>query len=158
MSRAALSFADPSRIPSLATLINAAFAVEKDIIAGDRTSADELASLLASGKILIAEEDARIVGCVYLELEGDEAAYFGLLAIAPELQGRGLGRLLVQAAEDWARRERRREMTLKIIDQRPELLAYYERLGYRAVAEEPFPDGVVQIIPGKMIKMTKPLW
>lgn len=156
MSNFVLRFAEIEDIPALITVINAAFEVEKVIIDGDRTNASELTDLLEKGMILIAEDGKELVGSVYIELRGD-AAYFGLLAVSPDKQGKGLGRFLVEAAEDFAREEGCSQMTMRIVDQRKELPAFYEKLGYRVTSEEPFPEGFETLVPCRMVNMAKAL-
>jgi GNAT superfamily N-acetyltransferase len=52
----------------------------------------------------VASAGGRIVGHVCVEPEGPSCAEIAV-AVADELQGRGLGRALVGAAVDWARRD-----------------------------------------------------
>lgn len=82
-----------------------------------------------------------LTGCVQVTNKGAETAHLGLLSVRPDLQAGGIGRRLIEAAEQHARSgfgARRMEMT--VIKQRPELIAYYERRGYRTTgAEAPFP-------------------
>jgi GNAT superfamily N-acetyltransferase len=54
--------------------------------------------------IFVAFWGERLVGCVALDDRGDRL-YLGKLAVEPGLQGRGIGRLLVDAAEQFARAE-----------------------------------------------------
>jgi GNAT superfamily N-acetyltransferase len=70
-------------------------------------------------------------------------AYFGMFAVRPGRQGRGLGRAVLAEAQRLARAEwhaTRMEMT--VIRQRLDLIAWYARLGYQPTgATEPFPYG-----------------
>ncbi|RUX46166.1 GNAT family N-acetyltransferase [Mesorhizobium sp. M4A.F.Ca.ET.020.02.1.1] len=50
---------------------------------------------------LLALRDGRIAGCVFTQERAD-TLYVGKLAVEPDLQGQGIGRLLMQAAEDLA--------------------------------------------------------
>jgi len=79
-------------------------------------------------------------GCVYLEKQAD-ALYLSLLAVAPTAQAHGLGRHLLQAAEAHARAQGCTTIQMSVLSARTELLAWYERQGYRRTgASEPFPD------------------
>lgn len=49
-------------------------------------------------------EDGRLLGCVFCKPEPPDCLYIGKLAVAPDAQGRGVGRLMLQAAEDYAAR------------------------------------------------------
>ena len=66
-----------------------------------------------------------------------------MLTVKPTLQGSGLGRGLLGAAERWARdRWGAQAIHGTVIAQRPELIAYYERYGFRRTGErKPFPYG-----------------
>jgi ribosomal protein S18 acetylase RimI-like enzyme len=144
--------ATPDDVPTLLAFVQAAYrgdsarrgwTHEADLVEGARTTRDELLDhVSALGKtVLTARRDDELVGCVHVAKAGEDGAYLGLLSVRPDLQGMGLGKRLVAAAEAHARsalRARRMEMT--VIRQRPELIAWYERLGYRPTGEErPFP-------------------
>jgi N-acetylglutamate synthase-like GNAT family acetyltransferase len=61
---------------------------------------DELSELLPT--FFIAEEDGGIVGCAALEIYSRKLAEIRSLAVAPDTQGKGVGRLLVQACVELA--------------------------------------------------------
>src|SRR5215468_5202291 len=86
---------------ALTRLINAAFEVERLFIAGDRIDRNGALKYLSTGQFLLLEEANALVGCVYLE-KHDDHMYLGLLSIDPVLQGNGLGRRLMDAAEEFA--------------------------------------------------------
>jgi len=142
--------------PAIAALVNQAFLVERFFVDGDRTSPAEISRLLEKGTFLLAEVEGRLVACVYVELRGDRG-YFGMLSVDPSRQGEGLGRLLIDAAEDRGRSRGCRLMEIHVVDVREELPPFYRRLGYAEVGEEPFPDHERAKIPARFIVMTKPL-
>lgn len=71
----------------------------------------------------------QIAGCVYLEKK-EEKIYLGMLAVNPELQNSGIGRLLLQGAENYARQTGCAIISMTVIEDRTELIAYYQRRGY----------------------------
>lgn len=76
-----------------------------------------------------------MVACCQLEHRG-KAAYFGMFAVRPELQGAGLGKVIIAEAEHTAREEWGvGEMHMTVISVRHELIAWYERRGYRRTGE-----------------------
>jgi GNAT superfamily N-acetyltransferase len=91
------------------------------------------------------------VGTVHLQREGDEA-HLGLFVVQPTLQGRGIGKVFLEAAErfvhlSWGSGR----MTMQVISVRDELIAYYERRGYgRTGQRKPFPDAALStpLVPG----------
>ncbi|ANC52493.1 GCN5 family acetyltransferase [Brevundimonas sp. GW460-12-10-14-LB2] len=116
---------------------------EADLLFDDRTSAAELASLIADPDrvILLAHRDGALIGCVQVARAGDDLAYLGMVTVEPTLQARGLGRRLLAAAESEAvARFGARRMEMTVIHRRAELIAWYERRGYAPTGEtRPFP-------------------
>jgi ribosomal protein S18 acetylase RimI-like enzyme len=117
---------------------------EADLLGGQRTDAEEVAGILAEaeGRLLLAIEGNQILGCVLMRREPD-GIYLGMLAVRPGLQARGLGKHLLGEAEDRARREfGAKQARMTVIEQRRELIAWYQRRGYVDTGDtEPFPYG-----------------
>jgi N-acetylglutamate synthase-like GNAT family acetyltransferase len=152
-----IRWADAGDGAAIVRVINRAFrAAESFFVEGDRVSPEILQPMLAKGNFLLAETAAGLVGCVYLELQGDRA-YFGLLAVDPARQGRGLGRRLIDEAENHARASGCRAMDLRIVNLREELPPFYRRLGYIEVGAEPFPAEIRSKLPCHFVLMSKPL-
>jgi GNAT superfamily N-acetyltransferase len=142
---------------AIARLINAAFIVERVAFDGDRTDTQGVREFMEKGKFLLAEDTTGLAGCVYVEIRGDRS-YLGLLSVAPARQGTGLGRQLVAAAEEYARKAACRAMELRIISPRAEsLLPFYQHLGYAQTGTAAFPAEVTTKMPCHYILMTKPL-
>lgn len=122
----------------------AGWTTEADLLGGQRTDADEVASIIGDGdaRVVLAHLGDELVGCVLVRRETG-GAYVGMLAVDPRGQARGIGRALLAEAEARASREFhavRARMT--VLEQRPELIAWYERRGYLRTGEtEPFPYG-----------------
>jgi N-acetylglutamate synthase-like GNAT family acetyltransferase len=123
----------------LAELVNAAYAIETFFVDGERTNATEIAELIARGGFLVLERgsDSRLVAAVLLEPRG-EGAYLGMLSVAPDVQGGGLGTRLVAAAEALAEAMGCAWVDLKIINLREELHRWYRSLGYEAISTSPY--------------------
>jgi ribosomal protein S18 acetylase RimI-like enzyme len=124
---------------------------ESRIIGGSRVDAAQVREIVAAKDhfILLACSSSapdQLLGCVHVEKKDGEA-YFGMLAVNVELQARGVGAFLLRAAEDFARdRLGARRMMMTVIASRTELIAWYERRGYRATGEtEPFPYGDARV-------------
>jgi GNAT superfamily N-acetyltransferase len=115
---------------------------EADLVGGVRTDRAELAAMLASPDqhLLLARVDGAIAACVALTAKGSGLFYLGMFTVAPERQGGGLGKQLLAAAEDHARHIGAARIEMQVIRQRPELIAWYDRRGYRRNGElRPFP-------------------
>jgi ribosomal protein S18 acetylase RimI-like enzyme len=154
-ARAELTFRDATGddVRALVGLVESAYrgdtsrtgwTTEADILQGQRTDAEGVREVLAApaGRILVAERDGEPVACCQLEHRG-KAAYFGMFAVRPDLQGAGLGKVIIAEAERTARESwGASEMHMTVISVREELIAWYERRGYRRTGElTPFPYG-----------------
>ncbi|GAB4495963.1 MAG: GNAT family N-acetyltransferase [Saprospiraceae bacterium] len=139
------SFAD---IPALLLLVNGAFrgdsarrgwTHEADLLEGTlRTDEATLRELLGTpGAVIlkIENETGRLLqGCVYLHKQ-ESGLYLGMLTVAPEWQAKGIGKKLLAAAEEYAQREHCRRIFMRVLSERKELIAWYERHGYRLTGE-----------------------
>jgi len=115
--------------PAMIPLINEAFLVE-DFLEGTRTDAERMAKSMETGQLLVAEDSAgKIVATIYIELHG-QRGYFGMLAVDPSQQGKGLGRLMIDAAEDYCRKRGCNYMDIKVLSLRKGLPKYYRQFGY----------------------------
>lgn len=140
-------------VPVLVQLIESAYrgdssrsgwTTEADILEGQRTDAESVREVVTApgSTLLMVERDGEVIACCQLEHRGD-AAYFGMFAVRPGLQGAGLGRQIIAEAERVAReRWGVREMQMTVISVRHELIAWYVRRGYRRTGKLiPFPYG-----------------
>ncbi|WP_327689816.1 GNAT family N-acetyltransferase [Streptomyces tubercidicus] len=140
-------------VPGLVDLIESAYrgdisrsgwTTEADLLEGQRTDPEGVTAVVRNetGRLLIAERDGGLIACCQLEHRGDHA-YFGMFAVRPEFQGGGLGKVIIAEAERTAQDIwGAQEMRMTVIRQRTELIAWYERRGYRRTGERtPFPYG-----------------
>lgn len=67
---------------------------------------DELEDLMEHLFVAVAEEEGEVVGCVALEIYSPKLAEIRSLAVAKWAQGRGIGKLLVEACVERARERR----------------------------------------------------
>ena len=137
-------------IPALNELVNSAYrgdssragwTTEADILDGIRTSESALSNLIQQGHTILLLKDlsGQLIGSVQLEIH-ERGVYLGMLTVKPTLQGAGLGKLLLQAAESWAIEEGQAVVYMTVISVRSELIAWYERHGYQCTGETaPFP-------------------
>lgn len=140
--------ADAERIAELVNsgyrgdVSRAGWTTEADYLVGQRTDSNEVRTLIADSNaaLLLCAQNDDVVGSVHLEHIGD-AAYLGMFVVKPSLQGQGIGKRFMTAAEEFAANEwcvKRIQMT--VITLRHELIAYYERRGYRRTGIfKPFP-------------------
>lgn len=116
----------------------AGWTTEADLLDGRRTGPDEIAELLANpAQALLLERstDGTLAASVTLRRAG-EVAWLGMLSVKPTLQGGGRGRRVLEAAERWAQAHWGvATICMTVIVQRTELIAWYERRGYRLTGE-----------------------
>ena len=150
MSPIAIRLAGAADAPRIAALIESAYrgeesrrgwTTEEHLIEGNRTSVAEIENFIASPQtqFLVAGEGDDLVGCALIRNDNG-AGYFGMFAVRPALQGAGIGRQIMQAAEQklrtlWSCRS----VAMTVINLREDLIAYYERRGYRVTGTKPFP-------------------
>ncbi|MDP1811931.1 MAG: GNAT family N-acetyltransferase [Sediminibacterium sp.] len=123
---------------------------EADLLDGLRTNPDALKQLIQDPDAVLlkyTDGDDTVMGCVYLKKKGTKL-YLGMLTVNPVLQAKGIGKQLLLAAETYARQHNCNGITMTVIAIRHELIAWYERHGYRPTGEtEPFPADPVFGLP-----------
>jgi GNAT superfamily N-acetyltransferase len=122
----------------------AGWTTEADFLDGRRTGRDDVLAQIARPQsvVLLAERDGELLACAHVAVE-DGAGYFGMFSVVPGLQGGGIGKQVLAEAERIARQDfGQSAMHMTVIDIRDELIAYYERRGYRRTGVfKPFPYG-----------------
>ena len=117
---------------------------EADFLDGRRTGPDDVLAQIARprSRILLAEQGNELLACAHVA-EEDGAGYFGMFSVRPGLQNGGIGKAVLAEAERIAREEwALPSMRMTVIDIRDELIAWYERRGYRRTGiTKPFPYG-----------------
>ena len=127
----------------------AGWTTEADLLDGNRIDPDVLRADIERrrSRVLLAERmgaqdanAAELLACAHVA-EEDGAGYFGMFSVRPDLQGGGIGKAVLDEAErivcdEW----RLPAMRMTVIDVREELIAWYQRRGYRRTGiRKPFP-------------------
>lgn len=141
-----ISIATLEDLLPLISLINSAYrgesakqgwTTESDLIGGLRTDEPHLTEIMTAPDttfLKYVDENGTIIGCVRLQQQADKL-YLGMLTVSPTLQAKGIGKQLLQAADEHARRENCRAIFMTVFSVRPELIAWYERHGYHKTGE-----------------------
>lgn len=116
--------ANGSDVSAIAELVNRAFAVERFFKSGDRTDEAQVRELMQTGSFLLITDGQALTSCVCVKLNG-ERSYIGLLAVDPSKQKSGIGRRMMQEAEDLSRRAGCRFADIRLVSVRPELPRRY---------------------------------
>ncbi|WP_026602698.1 GNAT family N-acetyltransferase [Methylomonas sp. 11b] len=136
------SRAEPADAEQLVALINSAYrgessrqgwTTEADLLDGRRTDAADILDLIAGAESMIMQcrRQNELLGSVHLQ-KVDQQVQIGMLAVAPAMQGLGIGKRLLAAAEAEAMQAWRvKHLVMAVIPCRTELMAFYKRRGYQ---------------------------
>src|SRR5947209_6969832 len=138
-----ISIATGADIPAITRLLNSAYrgetskqgwTTEADLIVGEtRTDEADLKQIMEQeGSVFLkyTNEQHQIIGCVNLQKQGDKL-YLGMLSVVPQLQGGGIGKQLLKAAEEYAKALHCTAIYMSVISARTELVQWYQRYGYK---------------------------
>jgi len=136
--------ATKQHIPDIVELVNLSYrsqdlrgwTSEADVIEGDRISAQQLQDLfIADSKILLLFDAAELIACVHVQKHKDRA-YIGMLTTHPQWQNQGLGKQVLQFAEDFAQENFAvTGFKMSVLSCRTELIEFYLRRGYVLTGE-----------------------
>ena len=110
---------------------------EADLLEGLRTTVQEIRQLISGHDsfLLLCHCGAKLAGSVHVEKQGKQA-YLGMFVVRPDMQGVGIGKRLLDEAENRARKAWEiNAFIMVVITARQELIAFYERRGYRRSGE-----------------------
>ncbi|MCK0090981.1 GNAT family N-acetyltransferase [Rhodococcus sp. F64268] len=132
---------------TVADLVNSVYAVAEDGMwtsGTTRTSSSEVDGMIRAGEMIAAWLGDTLVGCIRVVRLDAATAEFGMLAAAPRFRGHGIGRRLIDFAEQRCAAAGCDVMQLEIIRPRDTelpskrfLARWYTALGYRPVHTGP---------------------
>jgi N-acetylglutamate synthase-like GNAT family acetyltransferase len=159
-----IRFAQLSDLSALEQLVNSAYrgessrkgwTTEADFLDGIRTHQQQLTEqITADDSVMLVITDTRdaIIACVYLQ-DKEPVLYLGMLTVQPSLQAAGTGKKLLAATEAYAQWLGRTSIQMTVISVRHELIAWYQRRGYRLTGEKmPFPEHLALGIPKQSLE------
>lgn len=138
-------------IANVAALLNSAYrgeasktgwTTEAHLIDGDirsdEFSVEQVMQMQGSVILKYENEDKELIGCVNLQQQNDKI-YLGMFAVSPLMQGSGIGKRLLRAAEEYATTSGCKAVYMTVISVRTELVDWYNRHGYVDTGErKPF--------------------
>ena len=136
------SIAESADAAQLADLINSAYrgesskqgwTTEAHLLHGRRTDTDDIRHLIATDDsiMMLCKAGEELLGSVHLQKSGGHVQ-LSMLAVSPPRQGLGIGKRLLDTAESTARQTWQIDrLVMAVIPCRHELIAFYERRGYR---------------------------
>lgn len=167
-----LAMAISADVPRLTRFVNNAYrgveaehgwTTEAHLLDGQRIDEPGLLEMLTAPKaaiLLCLGAVGELLGSFHVQANGPQL-YLAMLAVAPTGQNVGVGKFLLQAAEDYGMQHQCTSSKMTVISVRAELIAFYERRGYRQTgATEPFPTDARYGIPKQpltLLVLEKPL-
>jgi ribosomal protein S18 acetylase RimI-like enzyme len=117
---------------------------EAHLIAGKvRTDKYNLQQIIKqSGSVVLkySNQQHQVIGCVNLQQHGSRV-YLGMFSVSPQLQGKGIGKEILLAAEEYAKYVQCRSIYMSVISVRTELIDWYQRRGFHDTGERiPFKE------------------
>ena len=158
--------ANEKDVSSLVALMDSAYRGQKskqgwtseaDLFIGekrtDEATVDKLIKKPGAVFLKYINEDGIMAGCVFLYKKEDRL-YLGMFSVSPLAQGKGIGKKLLIAAEEYAKKENCVLIYMTVITVRQELIAWYERNGYAKTGRVlPFPVDERFGIPTRPLEM-----
>ncbi|MFT3827661.1 MAG: GNAT family N-acetyltransferase [Chitinophagaceae bacterium] len=111
---------------------------EGHLVQGSRTTAANVLHLFHQADTAIfkcTDDTGEILGCVVLERKPD-TLYLGMLSVSPRTQASGIGSLLIEYGELYARTHNLSSVTITVIDRRKELIEWYQRKGFKLTGKQ----------------------
>lgn len=161
-----ISIAEDKDIPVLVALMDNAYrgdnakqgwTNESDLFIGNKRTDEETVTALMKrpGSVFLkwVNENGAMEGCVLLHKKGSKL-YLGMFSVSPLAQGKGIGKQLLNAADDYAKEHDCTLIYMTVITIRKELIAWYEKYGYRKTGRIlPFPVDEKFGIPKQPLEM-----
>jgi len=137
-----IQIALPKDVGALVKLLNNAYrgeaskkgwTTEAHLIGGevrtDETSVLDVIGKEGSVMLKYSNDTGTIVGCVNLQKHLNKI-YLGMFSVSPEQQGLGIGKKILNAAEEYAKENNTDAIYMTVISLRTELIEWYKRHGY----------------------------
>ncbi len=132
--------------PTLDILVNSAYrgesskqgwTTEADLLDGTRTDVTGIQEVIETPNTTVLKyvEQNSILGCVELRKDGSKL-YLGMLSVKPSIQGKGIGKELLKAAEVEAKSQNCTTIYMTVISIRKELIDWYIRHGFSLTGEK----------------------
>ncbi|MCC6866330.1 MAG: GNAT family N-acetyltransferase [Ignavibacteria bacterium] len=136
-----LKHADQKDAESISLLINSVYrgenskkgwTTEADFLTGIRITTEKILEIInkENNIVIMAEYSKNLIGVVHLE-NSKTFAYLGMLSVDVNFQTKGIAKLLLNKCEQITKNLwKLKEIRMKVINRRTELIEYYKRRGY----------------------------
>lgn len=161
-----------SDVPELVRLVNSVYrgdpnnlgwTNEAGILDGQRVDTQMMSEMITTpdSVVLKAVQNQQLVACVHLQKKTNQVL-LSMLSVSLQVQQGGLGKKMMEQCEHFVQKHwGLRQIYLKVINTRQELIAYYERRNYRLTGKvEDFPYnnekfGLPKVTGLKLLEMMK---
>ena len=161
-----ITIAGEKDISSLVALMDSAYrgenskqgwTSEADLFIGEkRTDEATVSNLIRKpGAVFLkyVNDNDIMEGCVFLHKK-ENRLYLGMFSVSPLAQGKGIGKKLLVAADEYAKKENCSSIYMTVITVRQELITWYERNGYTKTGKVlPFPVDERYGVPTRPLEM-----
>jgi predicted GNAT family N-acyltransferase len=96
----------------------------------------------------IAVRDDTLIGCLMLHHESEDIIKFRQMAVYPAWQGKGIGAMLMQAAEEWSAKKGYKTIVLHA---RVTAKDFYSKLGYAVISDVFTEVGIDHVVMEKTL-------
>jgi predicted N-acetyltransferase YhbS len=127
-------WASSERHDEIMAMIHAAFADFTPPSGVLKETAADLAQRQRDGFVLVAMENDGFIGSVFCAVK-DNSLYLTRMATRPDRWGDGIGRAMLRACEDEARKLRLPRLSLRVRKTLPGNLDYFARFGFVVIGE-----------------------
>lgn len=140
--------AEKEDIPEIVNLLNITYRSEESFkgwtseahliqgpIRTDAALIEELMQQEGSMMLKCIDGQNRLIGCVHLRNDQGRL-YLGMLSVLPNLQGGGIGKRFLKAADQQAKKMNCRSVYMQVVSGRKELTDWYIRHGFRFTGEK----------------------
>lgn len=160
-----IQIADLNDVAALVALMDSAYRGESskqgwtsegDLFIGEkRTDEENVKRLMREpDAVFLKYVDGEVIrGCVLLHKK-KKRLYLGMLAVSPDTQGKGIGKTILDAADQYAKHKSCKLIFMTVITVREELIAWYEKHGFKKTDRIlPFPVDERFGIPTQPLEM-----
>jgi len=136
--------------PARAGDVDALLAIEQAVFRTDRLSRASFRRLVASASaaVVVADVDGNVAGyCIVLFRANSSTARLYSIAVGPRQSGRGIGRMLIAAAEREARARSKNSLRLEVREDNPRAIAIYRQSGFQITGSQVdyYEDGMTAV-------------
>ncbi|CDS08172.1 hypothetical protein LRAMOSA02120 [Lichtheimia ramosa] len=153
---------DLKHVGKIVEIINTAFVADNTWTSvrrfgvKDRVNYAQVEELVRNKVLLCAfDENQVVVGAAEIQHINSEEAEIGLVSVDPARQSQGIGKLLLLQTIDKMKSMGYKVATMSILGERPELLAWYFKLGFQDTGERPLyrnPAVIDAVLPLTVVK------